>query len=230
MDYRDYIREQASEVSNLHTQVEQLQAALASTSDEAEKKCQQMKEENDRLEMRLRTAHEQILDMEARTAASETALLEAETMANAAAVECKQLQEAVSVLAEHDAATRKLLATRAHVLKSALLIPVRSKMRQGTEERRRQKVETEALLRLRQQEADRGREKERAALKSQLAAQALVERAAARLEVEQLKMELDAYKEPWQYMYGNLSPTKDTEVAKKLGLNAGSLNVMTQRG
>lgn len=39
-------------------------------------------------------------------------------------------------------------------------------------------------------------------------------------------MELEAYKEPWVYAYGKVSPTKDKDRALALGLKPSSLNCL----
>lgn len=129
------------------------------------------------------------------------------------------------VLSEHDAATRKLLSNRSHALKEALLAS-RAKVRQGTEQSRRHAIEVAATLKLHDLSSVKERLAMQAAAASQLGAQAVVERAAARLEVEELRMELDAYKEPWSYMFRAKSPTRDTAMSKKLGLKQGSMNVL----
>ncbi len=38
------------------------------------------------------------------------------------------------------------------------------------------------------------------------------------VQVAQVMMELDAYKEPWTYIYGRRSPTRDKQVAEALHL------------
>lgn len=50
------------------------------------------------------------------------------------------LPQAVTVLVEHDAATRKQLANRAHVMRDAL-VASRSRVRQAAEASRRHRVE-----------------------------------------------------------------------------------------
>lgn len=133
--------------------------------------------------------------------------------------------QAVLVLSEHDAASRKLLANRSFALKEALM-QARSRVRQSTESSRRHAIEVQATLKLHDLESLKERIAMQAAAKAQLAAQGVIERASARVEVEQLRMELAAYKEPWSYMFKNKSPTRDPEMSKHLGLKQGSMNVL----
>ncbi len=46
------------------------------------------------------------------------------------------------------------------------------------------------------------------------------------VEVAHVRMELEAYKEPWVYAYGKVSPTKDKDRALALGLKPSSLNCL----
>ncbi len=58
-----------------------------------------------------------------------------------------------------------------------------------------------ALLHLQAQQAEQDRHALAQQMASNTAAAARLERAAARLEVEELQLQLDAYKEPWAYMF-----------------------------
>lgn len=63
------------------------------------------------------------------------------------------------------------------------------------------------------------------AFKAQTSAVHRVERAAAQVEVSHVRMELEAYKEPWVHLYKNKSPTQNKAITQALGLTAGSMHV-----
>lgn len=62
-------------------------------------------------------------------------------------------------------------------------------------------MQVAALLHLQAQQAEQDRHALAQQMASNTAAAARLERAAARLEVEELQLQLDAYKEPWTYMF-----------------------------
>ncbi|KAG2485838.1 hypothetical protein HYH03_015421 [Edaphochlamys debaryana] len=224
-DYRSYIMEQAAEIATLHQQLEQASGMQATAAQAAQHENEHLRARVDSLEHALRSAQGALLDMQNRVAASEVVLSDAEEAARAAAEECHQLQQAVAVLAEHDASSRKALANRAHVMREAL-VASRGRVRQAAEQSRRHRVEVSALLALQAKEAEKDREAITTALQSSMAAAETLANAAARLDVDRLKLELEAYKEPWQYMAGRQkSPTRNREVTKKLGLKQMSMNV-----
>lgn len=223
-DYREYIAEQAAEIETLHQQLQQTSSLHGQAVYGLQQQNQQLRQRVEQLEQQVRTSQGALLDMQNRIAASELALNEAEDAARAVAEECQQLQQAVTVLVEHDAATRKQLANRAHVMRDAL-VASRSRVRQAAEASRRHRVEVAALLHLQAQQAEQDRHALAQQMASNTAAAARLERAAARLEVEELQLQLDAYKEPWTYMFRGKSPTKDKKVAKRLGLKPGSMNI-----
>ncbi|KAG2451408.1 hypothetical protein HYH02_004008 [Chlamydomonas schloesseri] len=223
-DYREYIMEQAAEIETLHQQLERTNGLQATAAQSVQLQNAQLRQRVDELEQQLRAAQGAVLDMQNRVAASEMVLNEAEEAARAAAEECLQLQQAVAVLAEHDAAARKQLANRAHVMRDAL-VASRCRVRQAAEHSRKHRVEVAAVLTLAAQRAEQDRNALAAQLTSSMAAASTLQRAAAQLEVQQLQLELGAYKEPWRYMFRGKSPVKDPETSRHLGLKPGSMNV-----
>ncbi|PNH06497.1 hypothetical protein TSOC_007137, partial [Tetrabaena socialis] len=223
-DYRSYISEQAAEIEMLQQQLQRTTGMQAAATQGIQVQNEQLRQRVEWLERQLRTSQGAVLDMQNRIAASEIALNEAEEAAREAAEECFQLQQAVTVLAEHDASSRKLLANRAHVMKDAL-VASRGRMRQAAEQSRRHRVEVSAMLSLAAREADKDRTALAAQLHSSMAAASTLERTAARLEVDNLKLQLEAYKEPWAYMYRDKSPTRNNQLSHRLGLKPSSMNI-----
>ncbi|GFR46819.1 hypothetical protein Agub_g8239, partial [Astrephomene gubernaculifera] len=200
-DYRERIAGQEAEIAALQKQLQQTNGLHAAATDGIQTQNDHLRRRVGALEVQLRAAQGAVLDMQTRIRASELALDGAEEAARTALEECQQLQQAVSVLAAHDASARKLLAARAHVMREALLAS-RGRMRQAAEQSRQFRAQASSQLSQQRRAAEQERAALQAASQSSLAAAATLHGAASRLALEQVLQELEAYKEPWAYVYG----------------------------
>ncbi|EFJ50936.1 hypothetical protein VOLCADRAFT_103726 [Volvox carteri f. nagariensis] len=223
-EYREFMTEQATRIAALEEQLQNTTTLHMAAAATIEGQNQQLRRRVEELEQQLRQSQGALLDMQNRVAASEIALDEAEEATQAAAEECYRLQQAVAVLAEHDAHARKLLSNRTHQMREALLAS-RGRVRQASQDSQRQRMEVAALLSQEKQKADQERAALTAQAESSMAAATTLMQAATRLEVDKLKLELEAYKEPWVYVARNKSPTRRKELSKQLGLKQMSFNV-----
>ncbi|GLC44110.1 hypothetical protein PLESTB_000927900 [Pleodorina starrii] len=214
-DYRQYLSEQAAQIAALNEQLEHNTELQMSAAEAVQSQNGRLRRRVDELEQQLRHSQGSLLDMQNRVAASEIALQEAEDASRAAVEECLQLQQAVAILAEHDASARKLLANRTHGLKEAL-VASRGRMRQAAENSKRHRLEVADLLAQERQKAEAERLALTVQVEGSLAAAGTVLGAATRLQVDRLKLELDAYKEPWQYAARDKSPTRRKELTRQL--------------
>eukprot|EP00955_Chlamydomonas_euryale_P049760 354346-Chlamydomonas_euryale.AAC.12 len=162
---------------------------------------------------------------QARLAHAENALRSAEAAANAAAVECVQLSSAVSTLADNEARARKSMATRNVLLRDGLRAS-ETRARSLAEDKRRCELESKVLCRLHDDDMADRLHSVQAHHAAQLEVAHNVERVAAQLSVERVRMELAAYKEPWVYLHGKKSPTANADVARRLGLKMTALNTL----
>ncbi|GFH15455.1 uncharacterized protein HaLaN_11685 [Haematococcus lacustris] len=185
-----------------------------------------------RLEAECRSQQSQLRDLQAQLLASHThlresqaALAQADQATAAAASQMVALHQAVSSLSEHDARTKKASSNRAFELKEALRHS-QARCRQNSEQARRHAVEVAALLHLKDQERSNSLSALSIQFTNQIAAVHQVERAAAKLEVAKVRMELEAYKEPWQAAYGHRSPTCNKALALALGLQPASRHAL----
>jgi chromosome segregation ATPase len=160
-------------------------------------------------QVQLREAASTILDLEARLAEGEAALQAARQATDTAAGEMDHLNRAAHSLSEHDVRSRKLMANQVHDLKQALRAS-NTRLRQAHDAGRRHNQEYTALLHLKAEELAAERTRLSSQFMSQVAAIHAVERASAQVEVAKVKMELDAYKEPWVYTHGNRPPTRNS--------------------
>ncbi|KAL6765551.1 hypothetical protein V8C86DRAFT_500309 [Haematococcus lacustris] len=224
-DYREYMLDQACQIEQLQQQVQALQSSQAEMQSATQEKVQ-------RLEAECRSQQSQLRDLQAQLLAShtdlrecQTALAQADQATAAAASQMVALHQAVSSLSEHDARTKKASSNRAFELKEALRHS-QARCRQNSEQARRHAVEVAALLHLKDQERSNSLSALSIQFTNQIAAVHQVEHAAAKLEVAKVRMELEAYKEPWQAAYGHRSPTCNKALALALGLQPASRHAL----
>ncbi|GIL70678.1 hypothetical protein Vretimale_3775 [Volvox reticuliferus] len=223
-EYREFMAEQAAKIATLQDQLQKTTSLHINAAAAIQAQNDQLRLRVEDLEQQLRQSQTAQLDMQNRVTASELSLKEAEEATRAASEECYQLQEAVAILAEHDAHARKLLSNRAHMMKEAL-VASRGRVRQAAQNSQRQRMEVAALLSQERQKVDQERAAITAQVESSMAAANTLMQAATKLEVDRLKLELEAYKEPWAYVGGDKSPTKRKDLTRHLGLRSMSLNV-----
>eukprot|EP00798_Chlamydomonas_sp_ICE-L_P001308 gene1308-32658_t len=222
MDYREYLMDQAYHIQHLQDQVLNMQSSQSRDSKSTEAKLQDMDETVRVLETKVRDQSQKVLDLQTSLKEAEKALMESQAKAGAAAHQCKDLHEAVQMMAEGGAKTQKSLSNRAYVLKQALRDSM-AKARRGEEAERRHKFEKKVVSRIHEQELAVEKEKLQQDFVNQVAAAHQVERAAAQVEVAKVHFELEAYKEPWMYCYGRRSPTRDRLVTDELRLERANL-------
>ncbi|KAG1677550.1 hypothetical protein FOA52_014448 [Chlamydomonas sp. UWO 241] len=224
-DYREYILNQAQHIQQLQDQMFVMQRVGAEGSAELQDKVSRMAEHSHSLESQLRDANAVVLELQARLAASEGALSSAEYAAASAASQCAHLSTEVASLAVVEAASRKSMATRNCMLKDGLR-QSEARVRALADDKRRRAMETTAICRLHDEAIANERVGSAERHKAEMQAVALVEKASAQMTVERVRLELDAYKEPWMYLHGRKAPTANAEVAHMLGLKMTALNTL----
>ncbi|GAX76946.1 hypothetical protein CEUSTIGMA_g4393.t1 [Chlamydomonas eustigma] len=224
-DYREYVLDQAHHIHYLQEQVLLMQQNQSASSQDAQSKIADLGATARRLDAELRDSKQVVLDLQTRLGKAEAALRSSEQAASLAASQCSEMDQAVQILAQREAATRKNMALRSHQLKEGLRHS-EGKARALSEAQRRQKLEVQAMKKVHKEQLDIDRAALEQHYASQLQAVHDVEKATAQMQVERMRLELDAYKEPWIYLHGKRCPTGNAVVAKRLGLTMTSLNTL----
>ncbi|KAJ9518944.1 hypothetical protein QJQ45_026212 [Haematococcus lacustris] len=249
-DYREYMLDQACQIEQLQQQVQALQSSQAEMQSATQEKVQRLEAECRSQQSQLRDLQAQLLASHTDLRECQAALAQADQATAAAASQMVALHQAVSSLSEHDARTKKASSNRAFELKEALRHS-QARCRQNSEQARRHAVEAwhhchshrvppphfftlaiaelvqvAALLHLKDQERSNSLSALSIQFTNQIAAVHQVEHAAAKLEVAKVRMELEAYKEPWQAAYGHRSPTCNKALALALGLQPASRHAL----
>lgn len=215
-DYREYILEQEATINNQQQQIQELQAAYADNTNCTHAQMQGLEDLVRQQQSQLRDNADIIFNIQTRLKETEQALSFAEQVATNTAQELASLHQSVAALTEHDARACKRLANRAHEMKEALR-KSQSIVRHSTEAARRHNFEVTAMMRLKDEQLAQDRNNMSTQFMSQIAAVHQVERATARLDLTKMKMELDAYKEPFMYQHGSACPTSNPQLAAALG-------------
>jgi hypothetical protein len=224
-DYREYILDQAHQIEALQDQIALMQRSSATNAQGSQSTILSLTGQVKSLDAKLRESSQFTLDLQTRLASAEAALTTAESAASLAAYECGRLQQAVKELSSGEEKKRKQLAERNVQLRDCLR-KSQGMVRQLSEAERRHKLESSVLCSLH----DEAMAEERAQMEQRYAEQMKavqeVEAASAQVQVERVKLELAAYKEPWKYLNNGKSPTRNAAVAKRLGLHMTSLNTL----
>ncbi|KAF5829982.1 hypothetical protein DUNSADRAFT_15202 [Dunaliella salina] len=215
-DYREYILEQEATINNQQQQIQELQATYAENTNNNHAQIEHLEDLIRQQQSQLRDNADTIFNIQTRLKETEQALSYADQVATNAAQELAALHQSVAALTEHDVRACKRLSNRAHEMKEALR-KSQSNVRHSTEAARRHNLEVAAMMRLKDEQLAQDKNNMSNQYMSQIAAIHQVERATARLDLTKMKMELDAYKEPFMYQHGSACPTSNPQLAKTLG-------------